>query len=84
MCVLVCRSLVVVACHELALATDAKALDDRPVTGDFGFGQVLQQPTTLPNKEQQPATAVVIMLMGLQVLGEVRNATREHRDLNLR
>ncbi len=67
----------------LLLATDPKTLDDRPVTGDFGLGQVLQQPAALPHEEQQPATAVVVVLVRLQVLGEVGDTTREHRDLNL-
>ena len=50
MCVLVCRSLVVsVVAYPLLLATNTKAFNDRPVTGDLSLGQVLQQPAALPN-----------------------------------
>lgn len=75
-----CTGVPFFSCHRLTTAgvkkplllpTNTKALDDRPVTGDLGLGQVLQQPATLPDKEQQPTAAVVIVLVALQVLGEV-------------
>src|SRR3954454_12195602 len=63
--------------------TQAEPLDQRPVARDVGALQVLQQPATLTHEDQQTATAVVVVLVLLEVLGEVLDALREHRDLDL-
>src|SRR3954462_10129023 len=62
----------------------AEPLDQRAVTRDVGALQVLQQPAALTDEDQQTPTAVVVVLVGLEVLGEVLDALREHRDLDLR
>ena len=43
------------------LATDTDPLDDGAVPVDVRLGQVLQQPTTLTDEDQQAATAVVVV-----------------------
>src|ERR1700690_1719893 len=55
------------------LPAQAQALDERPVAGDVGLGQVLQQSPAPADEQQQPATAVVIVLVHLEVLGQVAN-----------
>ena len=65
------------------LAADAEALDDRAVALDVGLHQVLEQAATLADQQQQAAPAVVVVLVGLEVLGQVGDATGEHRDLDL-
>src|SRR5579875_688441 len=66
------------------LAAQAETLDDRPVPVDVGLGQVVEQPAALADEQQQAAAAVVIVLVRLEVLGEVRDAARQQRDLHLR
>ena len=66
------------------LAADAELLDDDAIAGNVGLDQILEKATTLSHEEQQATTTVVVMLVGLQVLREVADPTREHRDLNLR
>ena len=56
------------------LAPDAEALDERAVPLDVGGLQVLEQAATLADQQQQAAPAVVVVLVGLQVLGQVRDA----------
>ena len=53
-------------------AAQAETLDDRAVALDLGLLQVVEQPATLADEEQQPTTAVVVVLVRLEVLGEVR------------
>src|SRR5919107_4398380 len=64
-------------------AAQAETLDDRAVALDLGLLQVVQQPAALAHEEQQPATAVVVVLVHLEVLGEVGDAVAEQRDLHL-
>ena len=56
------------------LATDADPLDDRAVPVDVRLSQVLQQPTTLTDEDQQAATAVVVVGVRLQVFGQLADA----------
>src|SRR3954453_5168834 len=66
------------------LSAQAEALDDRPIPVDVGLGEVVQQPAALADQQQQPPTAVVVVLVRAQVLGEVADALRHQRDLDLR
>ncbi len=50
---------------------------------DVGLAQVVEQPAALADQQQQAAPAVVVVLVLLQVLGEVRDAVAEQRDLHL-
>ena len=65
------------------LAPDAEALDERAVPLDVGGLQVLEQAATLTDQQQQAAPAVVVVLVGLQVLSEVGDALAQKRDLDL-
>src|SRR3954452_121564 len=64
-------------------ATQAETLDDRAVARDLGLLQVVQQPTALAHEQQQATTAVVVVLVRLEVVGEVADAVAEQRDLHL-
>ena len=65
------------------LASQAEAGDDRAVALDVGLLQVVEETTALAHEEQQSPTAVVIVLVLLEVLGEVRDAVAQQRDLHL-
>src|SRR6266545_7352489 len=67
------------------LTSPAKAepLDQGPVAVDVLLRQVVQQPAALTDQEQQATTAVVVVLVLLQVLGQLRDAVRQQRDLDL-
>ena len=64
-------------------ASQAEAGDDRAVALDLGLLQVSQEATALPHEEQQSPTAVVVVLVLLEVLGEVGDAVAQQRDLHL-
>src|SRR5690554_4531143 len=66
------------------LAAQPQALGERAVTRDIDVLQVTKQATALTDQQQQATTRVVVVLVRLQVLGEVLDAAREHRDLDLR
>jgi len=65
------------------LAPDPEALDERAVPVDVGGLQVLEQAATLSDQQQQAAPAVVVVLVGLEVLGQVRDALAQQCDLDL-
>ena len=65
------------------LASQAEAGDDRAVALDVGLLQVVEETTALSHEEQQSPTAVVIVLVLLEVLGEVGDAVAQQRDLDL-
>jgi hypothetical protein len=66
------------------LATKTEPFDQAPVALDVGLGQVVEQPAALPDQQQQAAPAVVVVLVPLEMFGEVGDATGEHGDLNFR
>ena len=66
------------------LAAQAETLDQGAVTLDVDLLQVVEKTTTIADHEQQTATGVVIVLVELQVLGEIGNALGEQCDLDLR
>src|SRR5699024_1110123 len=65
-------------------AAQAETLDQRPVALDLGLPQVLEQATTLTDQEQQATTRVVVVLVLLEVFGEVLDALCEQGHLDLR
>jgi hypothetical protein len=67
----------------IELATDTEPLNDGAVAVDIRLDQVLQESTTLSDQDQQSATTVVVMLVGLQVSGEITDSTRQECDLHL-
>src|SRR5262249_41755119 len=64
-------------------SAQAEPLRDRPAALNVRLGEVGEQPTALTHEDQQPTAAVVVVLVVLQVLGELVDATRQHRDLHL-
>jgi hypothetical protein len=56
---------------------------DRLVTAHVGALEVIQQAATLADHHQQPATGAVILLGGLQVLGQMVDALRQQRNLHI-
>ena len=62
---------------------DAEALDQRAVARDVDLGDVLEQPTTTADQQQQATTGVVVVRVGLEVLGEVGDALGQDGDLDL-
>lgn len=67
-----------------ASATQPEALDERAVAGDVDLRDVLQQATATTHEQQQTAPRVVIVLVHLEVFGEVLDALGQQRDLRLR
>ena len=62
----------------------AEALDQRPVALDVDALEVTEQAATLADQEQQAPAAVVVVLVGAGVLGEILDPLGEQRDLHLR
>ena len=65
------------------LATKPKFTDDGAVTLNIDTREIIEQTAATPNQHQQAATAVVILLVGLQVLRKVRDAISQQCDLDL-
>jgi hypothetical protein len=66
-----------------SLTSDSQLRDDLTVPLDVGLLQVVQQPTPLTDELQKATTGVVVLLVDLEVLGEVPDALGEKRDLHL-
>src|SRR5689334_4906249 len=64
-------------------AADAETADQAAVALDVGPLQVLEETATATDQGQKTATRVVVVLVELQVLGQVGDALGEHRDLDL-
>ncbi len=65
------------------LATQAQALNQRTVARDVLVLEITQKATTLADKEEKSTTRVVVVLVHLAVLGQVKDALRQHRHLDL-
>src|SRR5260370_1195185 len=70
--------------RQKSLPAQAELLDQRAVPADVSAGQVLEQPPAAANKQQQPATAVVIVLVHFQVLGQISDPPSKERNLDFR
>ena len=67
--------------HDLSAGDPVR--DDVAVPGDVLALEVLEQPAAPADEHQQPTAAVVVVLVRLEVLGQVRDAPGQHRDLHL-
>jgi hypothetical protein len=65
------------------LMSQFQLLGDRLVAGQVGVMQVVQQPPPLANHYQQTTAGAVILLVGLQVLGQMVDALGQQRDLHV-
>src|SRR5215467_8311581 len=72
------------SCSVATLPAQAQLPDERAVALDVRTGQVLQQPAAPADQQQQAAPAVVVMLVDLEVLGQVVDPPGQQRDLDLR
>ncbi len=63
---------------------DAQLCDDRAVTLDIDLDEIVQQPAALTDHLVHAQTAVVVVGMGLEVLGELADALGEDGDLDFR
>ena len=68
---------------ELDVVADTELLDELAVLLDVALLDVLQHTAALTDEHHEAATGVVVLLVRLQVLGEVADALREDGDLNL-
>ncbi len=66
------------------LATQSQSCDQGPVTLHVLFLEVPEQSPTLTDHHEQTAPAVMVLLMDLQMLGEVVDALGQQRNLDLR
>src|SRR5690606_22583880 len=71
------------AIERWSLSAQSKTLDQRAVTLDVHALEVAEQTTTLTDEQEQPTTRVVVVLVLLEVLGEVLDALRQHCGLHL-
>src|SRR6266487_807663 len=64
--------------------TDAEPLDQRLVAGLVDAPQIIEQLAALRHELEQAAPGMVVLDVGLEMLGQARNALREDRDLDFR
>ena len=67
----------------ILLLAQVQLLDDRAVTLDIDLLQVAKKVSSVADHLQHAAAAVVVLMVGLQVLGEGVDAMSKDRDLNL-
>src|SRR5438067_5157045 len=65
-------------------AAQAEAGDQRPITLHVVVADVVEQPATTPDEHQESPPTVVVLLVDLQVVGELVDALGQQRDLHLR
>ena len=70
-------------CPGSSSATDAETLNNGAIAVDIRALKILEKTAALPDHKEQPASRVVIVLVGLEVPGEITDATRQHRHLDL-
>ena len=68
--------------HSL-LFSESELADDRAVTLDVNLLQVVEQVSSVTDHLLQTAAAVEVLLVGLQVRGQVVDASGQNCDLNL-
>jgi hypothetical protein len=64
------------------LPPDPQSLDQGSILRDILAADVFEQPFPLPDHLEQPAPGVMILAMGLEVLRQVVDPSREQRDLD--
>ena len=65
------------------LLSEVQLFDDRAVTLDVGLLQVAKKVSSVTNHLQKSAAAVVILVVSLEVLGQIVDSVSQKRDLNL-
>ena len=70
--------------HASVLPTESELRNQCPVPLDVVAPEIIQQPTTTTHEHQQATTAVMVLLVELQMLRQVVNTPREERNLHLR
>ena len=71
------------ACSAL-LPANSKMGDQIAIPLDVSVHDVIEQTATLADQHQESTTAVMVLLVDLQVFGEVSNASGKQRNLHLR
>jgi hypothetical protein len=66
------------------LATKSETLNERTVTRNVNVGEVTEETAALADEEEKSATRVVVVLVLLEVLGQILDARGEQCNLNLR
>jgi hypothetical protein len=66
------------------LPTESELRNKCPIPFDVVAPEVIQQTTATTHEHQQTSTAVMILLVDLQVLREMVDTPREERNLHLR
>src|SRR5215831_21016323 len=66
------------------LAAQAELLDEGAVALEVVLLQVVQEAAAPPDELEQPAPRVMVVLVRAQMLGQLVDPLREHRDLHLR
>jgi hypothetical protein len=70
--------------HDYArLVTEAKVLHQLPISIEVRLPHVLEEAASLADQTIESLAAVMILLMGSEVLGQVVDPFRENGDLNL-
>src|SRR5437762_2433666 len=70
--------------HRLALFPQPKPPDDLLISRAVLVREILQQTVALADHLQQPATRGVILLVRLEMLGQLIDPLRQDRDLHFR
>lgn len=65
------------------LATQSELTDDRAVALNVDAREVIEHAAALTHEHQQASTAVVVLLVDLEMLGEVDDAVGHQRNLDL-
>ena len=65
------------------LAAESELGDDGAVALDVDAREVIEQAATTTHQHEQATTAVMVLLVDLQVLGEVGDAVGQQRNLHL-
>src|SRR5690606_38505701 len=71
------------ALEVISLAAQAELLDQSLIAALVGLLQVIQERPARGHELEQPATRVVVLLVGLEVFRQVRDALRHDRHLHL-
>jgi hypothetical protein len=67
-----------------ALLADAKLLNDSFVAFGVGLSEVVQQAATLADHHKKTAPGGMVLLVGLEVLGQLADPRAQDGDLNFR
>src|SRR5438552_2349697 len=66
-----------------SLLADAQPFDELPIPRGILRLQVVEESSALPDQLEQPAARMVVLLVGLEVLGQILDALGQERDLDL-